>query len=511
MPKISDSLRKRYLLKLGGNIIGLFIGLVTQSIIPRALGPAAFGNFSFLTSFFWQIVGLLNLNSSTAFYTKLSQRQNEKKLAFFYLHLMVFIVIALGLFLILVYLSQRNEFIWPSLGWLLVIMGAMWALLNFCVMVFGEMCDAYGITGSAEIAKVVVKLFGLAAILLMFLMKWFSITSYFLYSLCILAITAGILIWIIQKNRMVFSGLSILGRKEFGQYVAEFGPFCMPLIVFSSVAMLEGILDRWFLQKFSGSVQQGYYGLAYLVSTLCFTFASAMTPLIAREYAISFAKGNIDELAKAYTRFVPMLYSLIAYFSCFFAVEAGNIMHIFGGSAYSNAVWPITIMAFLPIHQTYGQLNASVFFAMGNTQLYRNIGLLITGIGLPTTVLLLGPSKYGFLQAGASGLALKMVFLQIISVNIQLWFHAKKMNLSFRKHITHQFGVVALFLLVSLTSSFLIGSVIPNAHFMVKVLSTGILYTAVIGMIAIYFPGIFSLTRQEVSELIAVIRAKLTS
>ena len=79
------SLKKRYLAKLAANLVGLGINLVTQAIIPRGLGPKAYGDFSFLSNFFTQIMGFLDMGTSIGFYTKLSQRQKDFGLVSFYL------------------------------------------------------------------------------------------------------------------------------------------------------------------------------------------------------------------------------------------------------------------------------------------------------------------------------------------------------------------------------------------------------------------------------------------
>ena len=81
-----DSLKKRYLFKLSTNLIGLVTGVGTYAIIPRGLGPILYGNFSFLTNFFQQIVNFFDMGTSMCFYTKLSQRQKEFGLVSFYLY-----------------------------------------------------------------------------------------------------------------------------------------------------------------------------------------------------------------------------------------------------------------------------------------------------------------------------------------------------------------------------------------------------------------------------------------
>ena len=73
----TDSLKKRYFAKLSANFAGFAMSLVTEAIVPRGLGPRAYGNFSFLSNFFTQVVGMLDMGTSTCFYTKLSRRQQE--------------------------------------------------------------------------------------------------------------------------------------------------------------------------------------------------------------------------------------------------------------------------------------------------------------------------------------------------------------------------------------------------------------------------------------------------
>ena len=54
--KKEDTLRKRYAFKLTANFIGGGISSVIQLMVPRGLGPAAYGNFGFMTAFFDNIV-----------------------------------------------------------------------------------------------------------------------------------------------------------------------------------------------------------------------------------------------------------------------------------------------------------------------------------------------------------------------------------------------------------------------------------------------------------------------
>ena len=90
-----DSLGKRYFYKLLTNLVSLPVYFVTQAIIPRGLGPQAYGDFNFLTNFFSQVMGFLDMGTSIGFYTKLSQRPHETALVSFYFYFLLVSVITL--------------------------------------------------------------------------------------------------------------------------------------------------------------------------------------------------------------------------------------------------------------------------------------------------------------------------------------------------------------------------------------------------------------------------------
>jgi hypothetical protein len=79
------------------------------------------------------------------------------------------------------------------------------------------------------------------------------------------------------------------------------------------------------------------------------------------------------------------------------------------------------VMALFPMFQTYGQLSGSVFYATGQTALYSNIGVFFLILGLPVTYFLIAPHAALGLDTGASGLSLKMVFVQGFGVNVMLY------------------------------------------------------------------------------------------
>jgi hypothetical protein len=231
-----------------------------------------------------------------------------------------------------------------------------------------------------------------------------------------------------------------------------------------------------------------------------------MTPLITREFAVAFGKNDLNQMAHLFRRYIPVLYSVAAYFACFIAVEAEAVTYILGGDQFREAALAVAIMSFYPIHQTYGQLSGSVFYATGQTALYRNIGIGILILGLPVAYFLLAPADKMGIHAGAVGLAIKMVAIQFIGVNIQLYYNTKLLRLKYWKYAGHQIISVGCLLVLALSSSFLSEQMVLSGNVILKFILAGFVYTGVVLCLACYVPIIFGLRKEDVQSVFLLIR-----
>lgn len=134
-------------------------------------------------------------------------------------------------------------------------------------------------------------------------------------------------------------------------YSREFFDYSHPLFVQALLSFLLLTAERWLLQWFDGSAEQGFFALSQKVSMACFLFVSAMTPLIMRELSIAWGRKDRETMARLLTRFAPLLYVVAAYFSCFTLAEGPALVNIFGGAQFAAAILPVQIMALYPLHQ----------------------------------------------------------------------------------------------------------------------------------------------------------------
>lgn len=488
-----DSLKKRYMIKLLSSFVSGIVGIILVAIVPKAIGPVAFGQFVYLQQFFMNVVNLLDASTSIAFFTKLSADPKRKVLIAFYsaYSFLIFLVLVFS-FLFFDFLGL-NYYILPEIQNTYIYFGILFSFFTWLTQIFIKIADAYVLTISVEFIKVIHKV--LSLFLLVFLISEFSLNLdiYFYFHLFILNVFIVALTVLFVRKRVFCLDVFRLNFLRLKEVAAEFISYCAPLLLYSVFALVVGIFDIWLLQKNSGSVQTGYYGLSYSLAAMCFIFTGAMTPIITREFSKSFEERDLAAMAELFKRYIPMLYSIAAYFSVFIAFQSENVLAIFTDEQFQEAYLVLVVMALYPIHQTYGQLSGSVFYATGQTKKYRNVGLFGMAVGLILTLFFV----YIF-ELGAMGLALKMVITQFIAVNIQLYFNVKFLNLKMVDFIKHQAFSVALFCCAALFPSMLVDISSPTIEFLVS----GVIYTLIVVLILFIFPSLFSVSRSEIKYAI---------
>lgn len=487
-------LGRQYTAKLASNMANLLAGVIVLGMVPQALGPASFGRYEFLANFFQQVKGFLDTGTSTCFYTALSQRPGDIGLVAFYRKLLLGAsVLMIGSALLLAGTPIGN-WLWAGEGALLVCLAACYASVTWWLDTTRKMVDAWHLTVRGEI---IYALSRIVAVLILVAIIWgwgLRLEGYFIYQIATLLLAIVALAYLLNQHRSTAE--DALTPQPARTYIREFWDYSHPLIAYASVGMLVVIAERWILQTQAGAIEQGFFGLASQVAVMCFLFTSAMTQLLTREFAVAWDQRNMERMRSMFRRIIPMLYAVAAYFSIFIACHSEDVVWLLGGQAWKEGALAMSIMVLYPMHQTYGQLSGSVYYATGQTRLYRNIGITGMVAGLPLMLWLILPVESGGLGLGAAGLVLKMVVLQFILVNIGLWFNTRLLSLSFWKLLAHQLIVPAIFLVCVYASSALVS--LPGLPKLGQFLLAGAAYTFLVAVMILVVPQLAGLQRGEI-------------
>lgn len=508
MQRQTPTLARRYLFKLLANIASVPVYLVMEAILPRALGPRLYGEYSFATNLFYQLSGFLDMGTSTCLYNSLSRRQSEGSLVMFYMRVALLVMaITMGVAVFLVCVPSVGGVLLPEVPLWLTPFAALWAFLTWWGRVLRSMNDAIGATVPSELVRSSVSLVAVGFLVLLFFCDVLNIATLFMQQYLMLGVTA-LGYWYVtvfygrgtweNGGRLVWS----LSGAQYRRYAREFFDYSNPLFVQALLAFLMITAERWLLQWFDGSTEQGFYALSQKVSMACFLFVSAMTPLLMRELSISWGRSDLKAMGRLVDRFAPLLYVVAAYFSCFTLMESAALVRIFGGEEFAAAVLPVQIMALYPLHQGYGQLASSIFHATGRTKTLRNVQMCECVYGLTTAWILLAPPHLMGLGLGATGLAVKTVCVQIVTVNLYLWLASRFVPLSFFKNVLHQvWSLVVLLGLAWVCRTVTLSLGVGDMESVVRFVVSGVLYSLVVLVLCALCPAILGLSRQEVYEL----------
>lgn len=508
----APSLGRRYGYKLSAGVLGLVAALGTHALVPRALGPEAFGQFAFLTNFFGTLAGMVSMGVSLAFVTKLAGRPDDVKLIAFFRYIVLTIGVTMLVFAAAVFVLRLDVRIWPGIAsayvWTALVLGfGLWS-----IDALSGMNDALGLTVPAERTRIVTKLVGLVVVVAMFRMGALTLPSYFAWSILAVLLLGSVWLRLLRRNpslREVPWTLSAADRRSYGR---EFVAYCAPLAVYSVVNAGGLLFDRWLLQRFAGAREQGFYGLSYQLGALIFLGTSAIVPLLTREFSIAHSRGDVPHMARLFGLVLPRLFFVAAFFAAFASVNAGHLVTLFGGQSFAAAAVPMAIMAFYPMHQTYGQVSGGLFYATGRTGLYRNIGVAGLVLGMPISFLLFAPPEVGGFGLGATALAAKMVIFQVIMVNVQLYFNTKLLRVPLSPFIMHQTVTVIVLVAAALGAAAVVSrsSLIAGPITIPQLIVAGLSYGAVVLFLVALFPRLAGLDRRDLSAIGARARRLLS-
>ena len=497
-----QSLARRYFYKLAANFVSIPVYLLMEAILPRALGPALYGNYNFATTLFQQFTGFLDMGTSTCFYNLLSRFQKRISLISFYMRIAiaVFLLVALMAFLLLN--PVAGSMFMPDIPLYFAPLAALWAYFIWLGRIARSINDALGLTVESEMWRGILSIGAAISLLLLFFANWLNIATLFIQQyvyliLCCLA-WGYVTVKYLAKLNLQFKWQ--LKQSVEKTYKVRFFNYSHPLFIQALLSFIMLSSERWLLQWFDGSVQQGFYALSQKVGMACFLFVSAMTPLLMRELSIAWGKRNIAGMGEILTRFAPLLFTLAAYFSCFILVEGAVIVKWFGGAEFVSAILPVQIMALYPVHQAYGQIASSVFHAAGKTKILRNMTAAECVYGLIIAWFLIAPGSYGGLNLGAAGLAVKTVFVQFLSVNIYLWLASRFIHFSFIKNLRHQIVVICLFLALAFTSKE-IGLLISMDNEFLRFFVNGFFYSFFCLAFCCLFPALIGFDKRDLIEI----------
>ena len=517
--KKEDSLKKRYFIKLIKSITDAIINASLLLFVPRVLGPASYGSFSFIRDTLLNIVNFSDLNLNAAHINYASRKKNSSSASNVYFTFTLIVGLFLSLFLLFAIITGYSESIFPDQTIPNLIYGGLLAYLMYLSTALMGLSDSKIATYGFELRSIIINLLMFIVLLIIFYSEILDITTFFIQRIILYSFL--ILIGYVYLKEEIGLNLKIvnLRSKELRTTINTFLEFSNPLITLSFIGIFFAIFDRWFLQLIYGSISQGFFSLAFTLTSVASLFLAPMTPLLMQSIAKLDEENDKQGVVNSFDK-VKFLYLIGAILSIFFLFHTEEILLLIGGDNYVGAKYTMMVMFLYPIHVVYGQFCGGALIALKKTKLYRNISIISTILGFVLTYILLAPKNFLIpgLELDSFGLALKLVLIQLISVMIQLFYVCKIFEIKILPYLISQIVIPIPIIIIGIVEWLIIKNFnIESSNIWETIFSLSLSFSLWGGYILIllwYFPSIFGLKRESLKvvlmDLLSLIKKKIS-
>lgn len=500
---IHQSVRFRFVFTFGATLFRSLLNFTTGMLLARWLGPEAYGKMAFLLGTFLGVKQLLDMGSSSAFFTFLSQRPRSRS---FVLLFFAWVGVQFAVPLVIVGLVFPD--IWVSYVWhgedrnliLLVFVAtfmqySLWPIVQ-------QMGESQRRTVLVQAVGVVVAVVHLCAITTIWIYDFLGLHAVF-GAIAVEYLFASIM----AVKGHSFSDSDTGNREAFGSIVRHYVRYCLPLIPYSWLGFAYEFFDRWMLQSFGGSVEQAYYTVGAQFAAVALLATTSILRIFWKEVAEAYQEKNLARIKTLYSKISRFLFIIGAALAGFAIPWAKDVVYLVLGPAYVEGAATLAIMFLYPVHQSMGQVGGAMLYATERISIQVIIGIGFMATSMVVSYFVLAP-EIGLvpgLGLGSEGLALKMVVMQFIQVNIIAYIIARIWNWQF----DWGFQLIGLLVCVSIgwSAHAITLTVAPDgAPVLLDLLIGGILYCTIIVLFVYLFPQIAGLSRVEISKYFSRIK-----
>lgn len=419
------NIKQRFATTFLANLVRGSVTLAIGILLARVFGATDYGRIAYLTATFMAIKQLLDLGTSAAFFTFISQQ--SKSIAYLglfwtFFFAKYFLAVAI-IFVILPH--DLVERIWNGEQDSIIALALGATALQFDVWpVAAQMAESQRKTVSVQLLFMATMVAHLLFVLVLYLIGGLNIEIYFLVIAVLWLVAAAVAVILYEPCSISGGQLNI--KNIFHDYVK----FCLPIAPFFVIGFFLEMLDRWMLQAWGGSKQQAYLAVAQQLSSVSILVTVSLVKLFWKEMAEALHRKDTTRAKQIYFSTKRGVFFVSVFISAGIIPWSDYLIVLLFGSQYSSASFVFTLMMLCSIHQSLGQLEGAFIMASGQTKIGFFLNLLMFPFAPIASYFLLAPDFLGVpgFKLGAEGIAIKLLIFQLISVNILGYLVCRSQN-----------------------------------------------------------------------------------
>ena len=498
----NKSTQARIIFSIVINLLRAVISFSTGLFIARFLGPQDYGRMTFIIGTFIAIRQLLDMGSSQAFFTFISQRMPTKLLVFSYFGWLV-VQFCIVIVMIAFFFPEK----WIHIFWLgeerlLIILGFAAAFIQNSIWPSAQQAlEAQRKTYKAQGIGVAIAAVHIAAVFILWFFK----------AIGLYAIFGAIFIEYMVALFVAYRFLEIppleeieSSKQSFNDIKKMYFRYCTPLMVYSWIGFFYTFADTWLLQNYGGSVNQAYYAVSAQIASVTLIVTTSISSIFYKEITEAHYRQNVERVLHVYKKVTRSLFLIGAIISCFLIPWAKELIKNIMGQSYVSGYITLAIMLLYPVHQSMGQIGGSVLYATDRVSLQVKIGIVFMLSSILVSYFTLAPANSvlpGF-NLGSEGLAVKMLVMQFLQVNVVAYIIAIKFRVSFDWVFQPMsiFGCLGLSWLAHFMADYFTDT---SVSFIFSIFLGGLFYLCLTAGFIFVFPQLTGLSREELGSEIA--------
>jgi len=507
---LTHTIRTRFAVSLAATILRSGISFATGLLLARLMGPEDYGRMAFLLASFMAFRQLLDMASSSAFFTFLSQRPRSRSFVNFYWR---WIGLQFLIPLLLVgFLLPENwmSSIWEGEERSLVLLAFVAAFMQNVVWSnASQMAEAQRETIQVQHLNILVVVIHLGVVLMLWWLGHLAIPLLFVA----LALEWSLAGWFAARLYRGHDDLDETGKEPVDTLTSvwrEFWRYCLPFVPYAWLGFAHNFADRWMLQHWGGAAEQAYYAVASQFSAVALLATTSILRIFWKEIAEAHHRQDVDRVHRLYLKVSRGLYFVGAMIVGGLLPWTSEIIQRTLGASYAGGEATLMLMLIYTVHQSMGQIGGTMLYATDNGRIQVMVGIGYMTSSLVVAYLLMAPGNAIIpgLALASRGLAWKMLVLQLVQVNIMAWFIARifgwRFDWSFQI-VGLGLAIAAGWLAKAMVVSFLV------APWWVMILAMVPVYLLMLAAVLYLMPWLGGLKRADMLQAISALRARFLS